>query len=255
MNDLDLSEQLIVISGAAGGLGRHICRRLAGLGADVVAVDIVEEEAPWGQDGPEGAIWCYQADVAASDAVEELLGAVEAKYGRTATTVCCHAGMVDAHDILSVPPEAFYALFRANVMSAFVLAQGAAARWRATGSAGHLIFTSSWVQDYPWPGIAAYCACKAAVHALMRSFAKELSEFGIRANAVLPGIVGVGMGRRQWDEDPAYRRRAQSAIALGTLQDAESVADAFAFLCSPLASYMTGSSLTVDGGCSLIGTA
>ncbi len=65
------------------------------------------------------------------------------------------------------------------------------------------------------------------------------------------GIVSAGMARRQWDEDPAYRRRAQEAIALGELQDPNSVADAFAFLCSPMASYMTGSPLLVDGGCAL----
>ena len=94
-------------------------------------------------------------------------------------------------------------------------------------------------------------ASKAAVYSLMRSFAKELAPYGIRANAVLPGIVSAGMARRQWDEDPAYRRRAQEAIALGELQDPNSVADAFAFLCSPMASYMTGSPLLVDGGCAL----
>ena len=56
------------------------------------------------------------------------------------------------------------------------------------------------------------------------------------------GSCPLGMARRQWDEDPAYRRRAQEAIALGELQDPNSVADAFAFLCSPMASYMTGCS-------------
>jgi len=87
----------------------------------------------------------------------------------------------------------------------------------------------------------------------MRSFAKELAGDGIRANSVRPGIVSAGMARRQWDEDENYRRRAQQAIALGKPQTPESVADAFIFLCSPLASYMTGAALTVDGGCGLLG--
>ena len=85
----------------------------------------------------------------------------------------------------------------------------------------------------------------------MRGFARELATDGVRANAIAPGIVGVGMAKRQWDTDPSYRARAQKAIPLGYMQPPESVANAFLFLCSDLASYMTGSVLLVDGGCSL----
>ena len=70
---------------------------------------------------------------------------------------------------------------------------------------------------------------------LTRSFAKELAPYRIRANAVLPGIVSVGMARRQRDETGATE-----GTALGELQDPDSVADAFAFLRRPMASYMTG---------------
>ena len=85
----------------------------------------------------------------------------------------------------------------------------------------------------------------------MRGFARELAQDGIRANAVAPGIVGAGMAKRQWDTDPEYKARAQKAIPLGYLQSVEAVADAFVFMCSPASSYMTGSVLFVDGGCSL----
>jgi NAD(P)-dependent dehydrogenase (short-subunit alcohol dehydrogenase family) len=85
----------------------------------------------------------------------------------------------------------------------------------------------------------------------MRGFARELAPRGIRANAIAPGIVAVGMAKRQWDTDPSYRARAGRAIPLGEMQRPESVAHAFLFLCSELASYMTGAVLLVDGGCSL----
>lgn len=252
MRTLDLSSEVIVVSGAAGGLGRFICRGLAGLGARVVAVDIAE----WPDELSAmvaGEIWPYRADVAVVDEVAALLRAVEDRFRRAPSTICCHAGIVEAHSILDYPVAALDDLFRANVRTAFALAQAGARRWRELRSTGHLIFTSSWVQDYPWPEIAPYCASKAAVHSLMRSFAKELAPFGIRANAVLPGIVSAGMAKRQWEKDENYRRRAEQAIALGYLQDPESVVDAFVFLCSPMASYMTGSALVVDGGCSLLG--
>ncbi|MEP7358204.1 MAG: SDR family oxidoreductase, partial [Anaerolineales bacterium] len=117
--------------------------------------------------------------------------------------------------------------------------------------AGHLIFTTSWVQDVPWPEITPYSSSKAAMRALMRGFARELAPHNIRANAIAPGIVAAGLAQRQWDTDPSYRARAQKAIPLGFMQPPESVANAFLFLCSGMASYMTGSVLLVDGGCSL----
>jgi NAD(P)-dependent dehydrogenase (short-subunit alcohol dehydrogenase family) len=244
---LDLGEELIVVSGGEGALGRAICERLAELGATVVSVDVaLTKELSGG-----GSKFRYGADVSDPSEVEAMLAAVCERLGRPPSTVCCHAGIVSSYPVLEYPLTAFDELIRVNVRGAFVLAQAAARLWKATGARGHLVFTSSWVQDYPWPGIAPYCASKAALHALMRSFAKELAPFGIRANAVLPGIAAVGMARKQWDEDPEYRRRAGEAIALGRLQEPASVADAFAFLCSPLASYMTGSALRVDGGCSL----
>ena len=239
-----------MISGGSGALGEHICARLAGCGAAVVSVDVVDIGG--GQDDQaRERVWHIQADVGEPADVERALGAVRERFGRHPSTVCCHAGVVASHPILDYPLDAFDHLFRVNVRGSFVLAQTAARHWREAGVGGHLIFTSSWVQDHPWPEIAPYSASKAAVYSLMRSFARELAPYGIRANAVLPGIVSVGMARRQWDEDPVYRRRAQGAIALGELQDPNSVADAFAFLCSPMASYMTGSPLLVDGGCAL----
>ena len=247
MTDLDLSSETVVVSGGDGALGQEICERLAGLGATVVSVDVATQAEP--KASPQ--MLRYRADVSDIDEVDGMLDAVIEWCGRPPTTVCCHAGVVASHSVLEYPLEAFDELFRVNVRGAFVLAQAAAKRWKASGTGGHLIFTSSWVQDYAWPDIAPYCASKASVHSLMRSFAKELAPLGIRANAVLPGIVGAGMARRQWDEDPQYRRRAEQVIALGKLQETRSVADAFAFLCSPLAAYMTGSALRVDGGCSL----
>jgi len=107
------------------------------------------------------------------------------------------------------------------------------------------------VQDVPWPEITPYNMSKSALKTMMRGFARELADKGIRANAIAPGIVGVGMAKRQWDTDPGYKARASKAIPLGFMQPTESVADAFVFLCSDMASYMTGSTLLIDGGCSL----
>ena len=142
-------------------------------------------------------------------------------------------------------------MLRVNVVAAALTAQAAVRQWKETGAPGNLVFVSSWVQDVPWPGIAPYSASKAALRSMARSFAREFAVDGIRANVLAPGIVGVGMARKQWIEERDYRLRARRAVPLGQLQDPQSVADALLFLCSPMSAYMTGSTLVVDGGASL----
>lgn len=240
-NPVDLSGRLILISGGAGALGTAIVDTLRRFGARVVVNDVT------GVDGEDFLV----ADVADESAVESLFDRCVQRYGRMPDAVCCHAGMVAAHPIQEFPLDAFDAHMRLNVRGNFVLARAAASRWIAAGVPGHLVFTTSWVQDVPWPEIGPYNATKAAVKSLTRSFARELAPHQIRANAIAPGIVAAGMAQHQWDTQPDYRRRAAKAIPLGHLQPPQSVADAFLFLLSPLAAYMTGSTLLVDGGASL----
>ena len=159
--------------------------------------------------------------------------------------------MVDAHPVSEYPLEAFDRLIDVNLRAAFATAQQASRRWQAAAQPGHLIFTTSWVQDVPWPEITPYTTSKAGLKAMMRGYARELATDKIRANAVAPGIVAVGLAKRQWDTDPSYKARAQKAIPLGFMQPPETVAHAFLYLCSDMAQYMTGSVLLVDGGCSL----
>jgi NAD(P)-dependent dehydrogenase (short-subunit alcohol dehydrogenase family) len=253
MNPLDLSNKAILITGGAGAIGRVIVATLAAHGATVVVNDVVGEgdaAAALAEAGAGGEkISYFQADATEPGQVAQLFDDLEQRAG-IPDVVCCHAGMVEAMPITDYPVEAFDRLMDLNLRSALLVAQEASRRWKAAGQPGHLIFTTSWVQDVPWPEITPYNASKAALKALMRGFARELAP-RIRANAVAPGIVAVGLAKRQWDSDPHYRARAEKAIPLGYMQPPESVANAFLFLCSDMASYMTGSVLLVDGGCSL----
>jgi NAD(P)-dependent dehydrogenase (short-subunit alcohol dehydrogenase family) len=254
MDPLDLTGKTILITGGAGAIGQVIVATLAAHGAQVAVNDILSqaqgETVVAGTGAPGDLVAYFPADANDPDAVNTLLDQVSA-WRDLPQVVCCHAGTVDAFPVDQYPLDRFDRLMQINLRAAFVTAQVAARRWIAAGTPGLLIFTTSWVQDVPWPEITPYNASKAGMKALMRGFARELAPKGIRANAVAPGIVGVGMAKRQWDTDPSYRARAQKAIPLGTMQPPESVANAFLFLCSGLASYMTGSVLLVDGGCSL----
>lgn len=254
MNLLDLSDKLVLLTGGAGAIGRVIVKTLADHGARVAVNDIVPDadaQALFASNGIDTAkVRYFCADTTDQAAVHTLFDQITAQMGLP-NVVCCHAGMVEAYPVDQYPLANFDQLLNVNLRAAFIVAQTAAQRWIAAATPGHLIFTASWVQDVPWPEITPYTASKAGMKAMARGFARELVTHHIRANVIAPGIVGVGLAKRQWDTDPSYRARAEKAIPLGYMQPPESVANAFLFLCSPLADYMTGSVLLVDGGCSL----
>ena len=253
-NYLDLSHKTIFITGGCGAIGRVVVRVLAEQGATIAVNDILSpEEAAriLAEAGADGAnVTYFPADVTDPEAVATLFQEMDQQIGFP-NVVCCHLGMVYDHPVDEYPLAHYDELMNVNLRSAFIVSQAASRGWIERERVGHLIYTTSWVQDVPWPEIMPYNVSKAGMKTMMRGYARELAPKGIRANAIAPGIVGVGMARRQWDTDPSYRARAEKAIPLGDLQTPESVAQAFLFLCSDMASYMTGSVLLVDGGCSL----
>jgi NAD(P)-dependent dehydrogenase (short-subunit alcohol dehydrogenase family) len=250
-DSLDLHGQVILITGGCGDLGLPIVSAFLAHGASVIVNDILSPEDAASRLPDDPALAYVPGAVTDVSLAASLVQSATEQFGATPTTVCCHAGLVGAHPIDAFPLDEFDSIIATNLRGSFLLAQAAASRWKSEGTPGHIVFTSSWVANTPWPGIAPYSASKAALNSLTRSFARELAPAGIRANALAPGIVDAGMARHQWDTDPDYRQRAERAIPLGYLQDTSSVANAMLFLVSPLAAYMTGAVLTVDGGSSL----
>ncbi len=254
MNRLDLTGKRILITGGLGAIGCVVVRILAEHGAHVLVNDILTTDTAQEVMAAAGmvhlAISYHPGDCRDLDAVQDLFSQLEAAQ-HLPHIVCCHAGLVHPGQIDTFSLQDFDETMDLNLRSAFMVSQTAVRYWQSHHVPGHLIYTTSWVQDVPWPDITAYTVSKSGMRTLMRGFARELAPAGIRANAIAPGIVGVGMAKKQWDTDPAYQARARKAIPLGTLQTPESVAHGFLFLCSDLAAYMTGSVLLIDGGCSL----
>lgn len=248
---LNLAGRNILLTGGCGALGRAIASTLERHGACVAVNDILpEDEAALLLPASDSV--CYVKSDSSSPALAgQLIDRASEALGAMPDTVLCHAGVVRSHAIETFPEDVFDHIIDVNLRSSFFVAQASSRAWRAKESGGHLIFTSSWVAETPWPGVGPYSASKAAINALMRSFAREMAPYAIRSNAVAPGIVAAGMAQHQWDTEADYRKRAGKAIPLGRLQDLESVANSLLFLCSPMANYMTGAVLTVDGGCSL----
>lgn len=247
-----LEGKSILITGGLGALGLVAAAALIEHSARVAVNDILPEpDARKLMDGWPADRACYiRADAASAEGAREIVAKTEAAFGRVDIALC-NAGMAHSAPIVDYSEADWDKIMDVNLKSAFLTAQAAARSMIGRGVKGTIIFTSSWVQDVPWPEITPYNVTKSGMKMLMRGMARELAASGIRVNAVAPGIVAAGMAKHQWDTEPAYRRRAEKAIPLGNLQPPESVADALIFLCSAASDYMTGHTLLVDGGCSL----
>jgi NAD(P)-dependent dehydrogenase (short-subunit alcohol dehydrogenase family) len=240
----------VAITGGAGDIGAAMGKELSARGASVTLIDrkSAEDAEPWLEraGGADGEVHYIQADVTDRAAVDETLARIE-----PLDVAIGNAGIVDSAPFLEITEKQWHNHLAVNLGGCFNLGQSAARLMVGRERPGRIIFTGSWVQEVPWPEITAYSVSKAGIRMLARQMARELAGHGILVNVIAPGIVRAGLAKRQMETEPQYARRVEHVIPLGEPQTAKQVASATAFLCSEAADYMTGSTLLVDGGCSL----
>jgi NAD(P)-dependent dehydrogenase (short-subunit alcohol dehydrogenase family) len=250
MISIDLSSKTILITGALGAIAEHMVRKLAASGATLVLTDIKTEEQAkrtlneW-QISSSSYLY-YSADITDSRQVEAVVNAAFKKFPGM-DTVIGHAGGCGLHPFASTSEADYEGIFRFNYFAQTYLARSVFARWVQRNIAGHLIFTSSYVARMPHTQISSYASAKAALENFARSLALEYALTGIRVNVVSPGNVAAGSSLKVFEEDPAYREFVLR-VSLGRRNSPESIADAFVFLCSPLASEINGQILSPDYG-------
>lgn len=243
-------KRFAVVTGGAGDIGSEIARQLAAEEWEVWILDIVDNDHGEAKardiSTSKSSVHYVRADQRDPVAIDSAL-ATPPRVDLLVVT----AATVAAQPFLEIDVENWSNQIDINLTGSFVASQSAARRMAKDKVKGHIIFVSSWVANRPWPAISAYSTSKAGVDQLMRQIALELAPLGIRANAIAPGIVKAGLAKGQLENEPAYAARVATAIPLGELQEAEDVAQAVVFMASPKSSTMTGSVLTIDGGCSL----
>ena len=225
-------------------------RKLTAAGATLILLDIKPEEAAKQtlQDWkiPSSSYAYFPTDITDSNALNRVVAESFIRFPAL-DTVLGHAGGCGLHPFAATSEAAYERIFRFNYFAQVNLARAVFAYWVEHKIHGHLIFTSSYVARVPHTQIPSYASAKAALENFARCMALEYAHTGIRVNVVSPGNVAAGSSLKVFDEDPAYRDFVQR-VSLGRRNSPESIADAFVFLCSPLATEINGQILSPDYG-------
>ncbi|MFO1150537.1 MAG: SDR family oxidoreductase [Alsobacter sp.] len=234
-----------VVTGASGGIGRAIARRLIEDGATVANVDArIDPEAEL-LCGP--AMTTFVADLADPAAVADAFGKIDALFGDQPPElmVACAAASFAA-PFLDIRAEQLDRLLAVNVAGTFHACQQAARRMVGR-RAGHIVVITSVAAEQAWAGEMVYCATKAAQRGLVQGMAIELAPFGILVNAVGPGIVdhrSAAMARTR-DDGPVLAHDLDRT-PLGRFASPEEIAEAVGFLART--TWINGQTIYVDGG-------
>ena len=245
-----LEGRTALVTGAGGRLGRRIASVFAREGSAVVAADLDRPSATATADAVAetgGRAYAIEIDVADEENVEQAVTAAENQVGEIDCLVNCH-GYIPNRPLLEMVVDEWDRTFAVNVRGTMLMTRALARRWVARGVRGNVVNLSSIAAESPRRGGSHYCSSKSAVSMLTEVFATELGPFGIRVNAVAPGLVlddvvdesGVGM--------PPYVAAMLAATPLQRTGSADEVAEAIAFLASDRSRYTTGAVLAVTGG-------
>jgi NAD(P)-dependent dehydrogenase (short-subunit alcohol dehydrogenase family) len=235
---------VVIVTGAAQGIGEACARRFVRDGARVVLADI---DAPRGEALAQelGALF-VQCDVGDKPQVDALVQSTVQAHGRIDVLVN-NAGIFKAADFLDVSEADFDAVLRVNLKGAFLVGQ-AVARVMAQDGGGAIINMSSVNGVLAIPNIASYNVSKGGINQLTRVMALALADKGIRVNAVAPGTIATELAAKAVLTSDEARAKILSRTPMRRLGQPSEVADVVAWLASDASSYVTGEIVTVDGG-------
>ena len=238
-----LEGKVALIVGAARGIGKGIAVRFAEEGAKLVIAD-VEVEAGQATAAELGAVF-IRTDISQMADAEAAVALALATYGKLDILVQ-NAGIYPWQLLENTSPDDWDRVMAVNLRGSFVAARAALVPMKAQGS-GRMLFTSSITGPHVTsPGHGHYSATKAGINGLIRAAALEFSGYGILVNGVEPGNILTEA--IQLHRGATFIKQMEDAIPLGRLGSVRDIANAFLFLASDDASYITGTTIVVDGG-------
>lgn len=245
----------VIISGGLGDIGRAMAIEFVKHGAHValcgsrpvtVATEFLESMKQY----PVSCTY-HQVDVTDAKAVQDWVMEIENSVG-VPDIIIPNAATVTLAGIHEVTPEQWSRELRVNLDGAFHLAQSATARLLHHKKTGRVAFIGSWAGYTPHVHIPAYCVAKAGMRMLCKCMALELAPHDILVNELAPGYVAAGLSGDIWEKNPEAGEAALKKVPIKRVMSAEEVAEQVIFLCHPNNIHMTGSTILMDGGLSLL---
>ena len=243
-----LKGKIAVVTGGTRGIGYAIVKKYLENGAKVILFGSRQETvdkalASLKEENPEWEVSGACPSLTDAKEVADEIQAIHRKYGKIDILVN-NAGVSDSMMTIDCNPEHFQEIINLNVNAVFNAIQPSVELMKEQGG-GAIVNTSSIVSLYGQASGCGYPASKFAVNGITKSLARELAKDRIRVNAVAPGIIHTDMV----DKLPETMIKPLiQKIPLGRMGEGEDIANAFVFLSSDLASYITGAVLSVDGG-------
>ena len=250
VNSFSLSGQVALVTGAKRGLGRELALTFAGAGADVAvctrdleggALEAVVNEVKKAGRRSLGV----QADTSRKADVDNLVAKVMEEFGRIDILVNNAAVLIKGM-ILDMPEADWDRHFDVNVKGYYLVSRAVAAKM-VERKKGSIINISSDLAFRATPGHAAYCTSKAAIIMLTRALALELGPHGIRVNTVAPGMFRTELSKPNWT-NPDFMKFMESVTPLGRIGEPEEMTGAVLYLASSASSYVSGTTILVNGG-------
>lgn len=238
-NAIDLTGRVAIVTGGTRGLGKDIAGALAQAGCKVV---VCGRNAP--ADLPDGVSF-VAADIRDPDQAKALVDEAVARHGRIDIVVNNAGGSPEA-DAATASPRFFDSILKLNLHAPMYMAQAAYSHMVASGG-GNVINIASVSGIRPSPGTAAYGAAKAGLLNLTQSLAQEWGPQGVRVNAIIAGLMQTETADLTYGDAQAQAAVGRS-MPLGRMGTGSDIAGAVLWLCSDLASWVSGARINVDGG-------
>lgn len=243
---LDFTGKVVLVTGSSRGIGAEMIKSFGAHGAQCVVNYVAD---PHGQNKNDAAgvardliePLVIECDVTQPQQVEAMIKQIQDRHGGLDVLVN-NSGIISDRTIKKMPMEEFENIVRVNLAGTFLVTQKAASILR---NGGRIINMSSVSGQMGLFGQANYSSSKAGIIALTKVSARELARQKVTVNAIAPGFIDVGMSKGMPDE---VTQNFIKQIPLGRLGEAHEIVDAALFLASPMASYITGHVLNVNGG-------
>jgi NAD(P)-dependent dehydrogenase (short-subunit alcohol dehydrogenase family) len=242
-----------IVIGGSGGIGAAICKSLAEAGSSIALTyrrnranaEVTAEQVR--QAGQSASI--YQLDMSDSKSADQVVQEITATH-RIHTVVIAAGSDISQEYISKIEPEEWQSVISNDLNGFFNIAHATLPHMRNQGGGTYVHISSTGVHRWPRKD-ALSVAPKAAIDSLIKGIAKEEGRFNIRANSVAIGVINAGIFKRLCDDgtfDQTWLDYSRQALCIQRWGEAKEVADAVTFLASNKAAYITGQTLSVDGG-------